>query len=125
MQIFHLIHEKDGRIIGDRIVSANTRISRLVGLLGQRMLPIGAGIWLQPCSGVHTFCMRFAIDVLGLDAQLRVVRFWANLPPQRLTALDFRVKSVVELAQGTIDAHQILVGDQVQLLRDPNFEIRS
>lgn len=118
MQILCLIHEKSGSIIGDQIVCANTPLLRLVGLLGKKKLPVGAGVWLQPSSGVHTFGMRFAIDVLGLDAELRVVRLWANLPPQRITSVDFRVKSVVELAQGTIEAHRIVIHDQVKLLHN-------
>lgn len=120
MQNFRLTHDKTGRIIGNDIISANTPLLRLVGLLGKKELPAGAGVWLQPSRGVHTFGMRFAIDVLGLDAHLRVVRLWPNLAPHKMTAIDLRVTSVVELARGTIDAHQILVDDQVTLVREHN-----
>ena len=104
MHTLRLLHESDGRLIGNRILCAHTPLLRLAGLLGTKELLEGEGVWLQPSSGVHTIGMRFAIDVLGLDEQLRVVKLWANLRPQRITSVDFRVKSVVELASGSIQA---------------------
>ena len=116
MQTLRLVHEQSGKTIGSQIICADTPLLRLAGLLGKKELSEGAGVWLQPSSGVHTFGMRFAIDVLGLDEQLRVVRLWANLPPQRITSVDFRVRSVVELVHGAIEAHGIQLQDRLTLL---------
>ena len=120
MQTCRLTHEQSGRTIVERIVCANTTLLRLVGLLGKTELPVGEGIWLQPSSGVHTFGMGFPIDVLGLNEQLQVVRLWPNLRPRRITPLDFRVKSVLELAQGVIKANGIRLYDQLNLLPNPD-----
>ena len=116
MHTLRLLHESDGSLIGNRILCADTPLLRLAGLLGTKELLEGEGVWLQPSSGVHTIGMRFAIDVLGLDEQLRVVKLWANLRPQRITSVDFRLKSVVELASGSIQAHGIMIGDRLKLL---------
>ena len=115
MQTLRFIHDKSGLIIGDQIIRANTPLSRIRGLLGKRDLEEGAGVWLQPSSGVHTFGMQFAIDVMGLNQELRVVRIWAHLRPHRMTSIDFRVKSVVELAAGMVEAHRIQLGDHLRI----------
>lgn len=119
MQILQLVHAQSNRVIGERIVCANTPRMRLIGLLGKSKLPEGEGVWLQPSSGVHTFGMRFAIDVLGLNQELRVVRLWPRLRPQRITAVDFKVRSAVELAPGTIEEHGIQLGDQLRFASHP------
>ena len=117
MQTFRLTIEQTGKVIGSHVVCADTSLSRLVGLLGKTELEQGAGVWLQPSSGVHTLGMRFAIDVLGLDEHLRVVRLWAGLQPWRFTCIDLRVRSVVELAQGSIEAHRIAVDDRLKFTK--------
>jgi uncharacterized protein len=59
-------------VIGTRIAVADTGLARLIGLLGRKKLEQGSGLWIQPSSGVHTFGMRFPIDVVALDRKLRV-----------------------------------------------------
>ncbi|MFT3804527.1 MAG: DUF192 domain-containing protein [Burkholderiaceae bacterium] len=56
---------------------------RLIGLLGRKRLPDDQALWIEPCSGVHTFGMRFAIDVVFLDRHDRIVRIVTGLPPRR------------------------------------------
>jgi uncharacterized membrane protein (UPF0127 family) len=101
--------------IGSRIGLADTFITRLVGLLGKSRLEDGAGILIRPSSGVHTMWMRFAIDVVALDKDLRVIRTWQRLPPWRLTPVNFKTHSVLELAPGQICQFDIQPGDQLAL----------
>ncbi len=56
---------------------------RLIGLLGREGLSGDEALWIEPCGSVHTFGMRFAIDVVFLDRDDRIVRVVACLPPQR------------------------------------------
>lgn len=101
--------------IGSRIGLADTFLSRLIGLLGQSSLDDGAGLLIQPSSGVHTLGMRFAIDVVALDKNLRVLRTWQRLPPWRATSINLKTHSVLELAPGKIRQHNIEPGDQLVL----------
>lgn len=101
--------------IGDRIGLADTSLTRLFGLLGRSSLDPGDGILIRPSSGVHTFFMRFAIDVVALDKQLRVLRLWPRLRPWRLTSVSLKTHSVLELAPGQIEACGIEVGDQLAI----------
>lgn len=101
--------------IGTRIGLANNAVTRFIGLMGKAGLEPGSGILIRPSSGVHTMFMRFAIDVVALDRQLRVIRLWPRLRPWRLTSVNFRTASVLELAPGEIEACGIQAGDQLAL----------
>lgn len=79
------------------------------------MLDAEEGLWIRPCSGVHTFGMAFAIDVVGLDGDWRVTKLWQNLRPHRMTSLVPRVRSVIELPAGSIDNRSIHLGDVLEL----------
>jgi uncharacterized membrane protein (UPF0127 family) len=104
-----------GTLIGDRVVVADSPLSRLFGLIPKRGLDAGEGLWIRPSSGVHTFGMRFTIDVIGLDKDRRVVKLWENLVPFRVTSVSTKLKSVVELPAGTIRAAAVQVGDLLQM----------
>jgi uncharacterized protein len=101
--------------VGSRIALADTFLTRLFGLLGKSSLEDGAGLLIRPSSGVHTMWMRFAIDVVALDKNLRVLQTWQRLPPWRMTPVSFKTHSVLELAPGQIRHFNIEPGDQVAL----------
>ena len=106
-------------LIGTRIELADTCVGRLVGLLGRKRLEPGCGLLLQPSSGVHTFGMRFAIDVVALDRSRCVLRTWSHLLPFRLTRLSLRTHACLELAAGEVAALHIVPGDRLLLVRNP------
>jgi len=101
--------------IGDRIHVADTSLTRLLGLLGKPPLNAGSGLWIKPSSGVHTFGMTYPIDVIGLDKMGRVVKLWSNLVPFRVTRVNFKLHSVIELRAGEIQASHTQLGDQLTL----------
>jgi hypothetical protein len=101
--------------IGSHIGLADSFLSRLCGLLGKSSLNPGSGILIRPSSGVHTIGMRFPIDVVALDKNLRVIRLWRRLPPYRITSVSMKTQSVLELAPGEIDACRIEPGDCISV----------
>jgi hypothetical protein len=85
------------------VVEAATVAARLRGLAGLRDLPPHVGLQLAPCRSVHTFGMRFALDLVWLAADGTVVRVDRGVGPRRhRTAL--RARSVVETRAGAADA---------------------
>ena len=104
-----------GNTVGENIELADTSLKRMVGLLGRRGLDAGAGLWIQPSSCVHTVGMAFAIDVVGLDRDLKVIKLWRRLVPYRLTSVSLQLRSVLELPSGTIAQSEIQLGDQLQI----------
>jgi uncharacterized membrane protein (UPF0127 family) len=115
MRVVTISNVTRSNIVGDRITIADTSMSRLFGLLGKRGLNAGEGLWIEPSSGVHTFGMMFSIDVIGLDKDLRVTRIWHRIAPFRVTSVSLKIRSVIELGAGAIQAAQIQIGDQLRI----------
>lgn len=90
--------------------AAATFRSRFVGLLGRSELRPGEGLLLQPCGAVHTAFMRFPIDVVYLDAALRVIKI-AMLVPFRASVAFRGARSALELPAGAVEASRTAVGD--------------
>lgn len=87
--------------------------TRFVGLLGRKHFPAGSALVLRPCSGIHMFGMRFAIDAVYLDAGQRVVRVVRQLAPWRVGPLDPQADCVIELPMGTLAATETAIGDAI------------
>lgn len=101
----------DKKLVASQVCVADTSIRRMVGLLGRSGLGSEEGLWIKPCSGVHTLGMRFPIDVVGLDADHCVVRLWPSLKAHRITAIVPTVRTVLELAAGRIAHCELRLGD--------------
>jgi uncharacterized protein len=77
----HLEHIE---LIGRRVAVADTPLSRLLGLALLAPGCAGEGLLIPDCGSVHTFGMRFALDLLFLDAGGRVVELRRGVPPRRV-----------------------------------------
>jgi uncharacterized membrane protein (UPF0127 family) len=102
----------DGRVVCEHLLVATRPFARMRGLLGRATLPAGEGILLRPAGSVHTFFMRFPIDVVFLDREQVVVGIEPSLPPWR-TAGRRSAKAVVELAAGECERRGVKVGDRL------------
>lgn len=103
-------------LIGDAIESAETSAERRTGLLKHDKLEEGAGLWIVPCEAVHTFFMKFAIDLIYLDRKRRVRGVRRAVVPWRLSVC-LPAHSVLELPPGTIDRTNTKEGDELQLVK--------
>jgi hypothetical protein len=102
----------DGRAVCEHLLVAARPLRRMRGLLGRASLPAGEGILLRPAASVHTFFMRFPIDVVFLDADGVVVAVRPEVPPWR--AVSHRgAKEVVELAAGEAARRDVRVGERL------------
>ncbi len=115
LPLVKLYHRTTGICLADNLVLANTACKRLRGLMGRKALAPNEALWLRPCSSVHTFWMRFAIDVLWLDRQLRIVKIIPNLRPFRLTLPASQAVSIIELPAHSIRQHDLNVGDALRV----------
>jgi len=94
---------------------ATSFLARLRGLLGRKALAKGEGLLLCPERSIHTFLMRFPIDVLYLDENNTVIRQTEAMPPQRPGPWVRGTHAVLELPAGTIARHGIAVGDELAI----------
>jgi uncharacterized membrane protein (UPF0127 family) len=109
-----LVNATRNQVLADRCRFANTVLKRMVGLLNRRSLAAGEGLLLDRCYGIHTFFMRFPIDVLFLDKEYRVIRAVPALPSFRTCVVQHAVY-VLELPAGAIARTGTGAGDQVQI----------
>lgn len=105
---------------GDAVVASPVEVTvtpweRMKGLLGRPSLPPGRAMWFDRCSLLHTCGMRFAIDVLFLDRDRRVVRLCPAVPPFRLVWGGPRARIAIEAAPGTFPAAAVMSGVQLRL----------
>jgi hypothetical protein len=87
--------------------------TRAVGLLGRKELGDGWGLWIRPCTSIHTFFMRFAIDVAYVSSGGTVVKTCSRLRPFRLSMGGRGVHSVLELPAGSLERAGLKVGDSL------------
>lgn len=106
-----------GTTLASEVKLADTPRARRVGLLKHDKLAPGQGLWIYPTQAIHTFGMRFPIDVLFIDRQMRVKRIYHGLAPFRLTSLVWSAQSVLELPSGSLVDTKTAVGDELQISR--------
>jgi uncharacterized protein len=106
------LRREDGNIVCERCVLADTALARMKGLLGRRELPSNEGILLKPASSVHMAFMRFPIDAVFLDRDMRVVKVAPDLRPWR-AAGSRGAKAVLEIRAGEASRRGISVGDRL------------
>ena len=106
------LRREDGSIVCERCVLADTALTRMRGLLGRRELPSGEGILLRPASSVHMAFMRFPIDAVFLDRDLRVMKVASDLRPWRAAGTR-GAKAVLEIPAGEADRRGLTVGDRL------------
>ena len=109
------VDRTSGKDLALDLAVADTLFSRLQGLLGSSTLPAGAGLWIKPCNSIHTFGMKFPIDVLFLDKGKRVVGVAKAMRPNRISRIYSGASSVLELPAGTIDAAESCIGNEVAI----------
>lgn len=106
---------KNGDIIVGTIEVADRWYQRMRGLLGRSQLESDRGMHITPCNGIHTFFMKFPLDLIFLNRSLEVVKIEKNVVPGRTVAGGVGAWSVVELAGGTLTNGELTVGDKVTL----------
>ncbi|MDA8194635.1 MAG: DUF192 domain-containing protein [Thermaerobacter sp.] len=97
----------DGRVLAEHATLANTFWSRFRGLMGRSTLLPGTAFVFPRTNAIHTFFMRFPIDVVFVDREGRIVRIVKRVPPWRMGPVAWSAAWTVELPAGT------LVGDEV------------
>lgn len=100
-------------VVATSVEMAGDAGKRSRGLLGRTSLSPGGGLWIVPCEAVHTFWMKFPIDLIYLDRKLRVKKLRSNVPAWRLSAC-LTAHSILELPSGTIREGMVQTGDLLE-----------
>jgi uncharacterized protein len=100
-------------VLAEAAEVADTARKRKTGLLKHDRLEPGQGMWIVPCEAVHSFWMKFPIDVVYLDRKKRVRKTRPVLVPWRISGC-LLAHSVLELPAGVISASGTQPGDQLE-----------
>lgn len=117
-KIVRVVNATRGTVLGERVRVAETGLSRIVGLLGERELPQGDGLLIVPSQGVHTWGMLFPIDVVVLDRGWNVLALRRRMRAFRMTRLFWKAAAVLELPPGMLDSTATAVGDMLAFERE-------
>lgn len=109
--MFKITNMSNGNIIADQAAYADTFISRLRGLMFRNNFNKGEALVIIPCNSIHTFWMKFPIDVVFLSKENTVIYIIENFQPNKISPLFRKAHSVVELPIGTIKECSIKQGD--------------
>jgi uncharacterized protein len=108
------LRRENGDVVVDQCVVADSPVSRLRGLLGRSELRPGEGLLLRPASAIHTCFMRFPIDAVFLDEELRVLGISDELRPWR-AASRRGARAVLELPAGESARRGLEAGDTLRV----------
>ena len=104
-----------GTVLATSLEIADSSRKRTKGLLGRDGLAPGEGLWIIPCESVHTFFMRFRIDLVYLDRKNRIRKVRSAVSPWRMSAC-LSAYSVLELPAGTVRDTRTQAGDILEFL---------
>jgi uncharacterized protein len=116
---YQLVNRRNGRVVAQAVSTAFDSASRRKGLLGRDSLASGAALVIAPTNAIHTWFMRFPIDVAFITRDGRIVKAVHRLPAWRMS-LALRGYAVVELPAGALVSSDTVVGDLLAL--DPASE---
>jgi uncharacterized membrane protein (UPF0127 family) len=120
-QNFTLHNERSGRPVASELLPAFDSAARRKGLLGRDHLARGTAIVIAPTNAIHTWFMRFPIDVAFVAKDGRVVKVRSGLGPWRMAAA-WSAYAVVEMAAGELVGSGTKAGDQLLVLPRPSSD---
>jgi uncharacterized protein len=112
---YSLQHVRSGRLLASRVELAVDSQSRRKGLLGRDTFDPGSALIIAPCGAIHTFFMRFAIDVVFVARDGRVLKTYAAVPRRRI-AFSLAAFAAIEFPAGAISTLDVTPGDIVRLV---------
>lgn len=102
-----------GTVLAERARVASSSRDRTVGLMGRDGLPDGEGLWIERAPSIHMFFMRFPIDAVFVDRELRVTKVVADLRPWRVVWWARGARDCLELPAGAARESGTRAGDQL------------
>jgi uncharacterized protein len=108
-----VVNESRQRLVGGRIQVADSLLARMRGFLFRDPPAPGEGLFLAPCRGVHTYWMRFPLDIVLLNRNGEVVGAYPSVPPGNRTPIRASAAFALELPAGAIAASATEVGDRM------------
>lgn len=108
-----LLHGQNKKIIASQVISASGLRQRIQGLIGRSGLSSQEAFWISSCPSIHTFFMKFPIDVVFTDNKFLVLSLFENVPAGRILFGGWKSRNVFEMSVGQIQSHNLKKGDRL------------
>lgn len=102
-------------VILENIRLADTFLKRLIGLMGKSKLNSDEGLIIRPCNSIHTFFMKFNIDVVFIDSDFKIVDIYIDLAPWKISKIYKNAKFVIEGKAGSLA--KLKKGNQIKIVK--------
>lgn len=106
-----MVNKKNDVVIANKVAVANTFVTRLRGLMFKKNFEENSAIMIFPCKIIHTFFMRFSIDVIFLSKDNMVLNIIENMTPGKISSLVKDSQTIVELPTGKVKESKLKQGD--------------
>lgn len=111
-----LVNLSNETVVASNVNEAFTFFKRLKGLMFTDKLCSGSGLHIKPCQSVHTYFMKYAIDILYVNASGVVVAIDEDLQPGKIGRRCKEAVAVVELPVGVVKATKTEVGNELKFI---------
>jgi uncharacterized membrane protein (UPF0127 family) len=110
-----LLNKTTNKVLVPNLEKASSFWQRSRGLLGRDHLPADRALWIVHCNAIHTFFMRFPIDVVFVDRKMVVRKVMPQVNPWRVTLPVLFARDVIEFPAGFLNNNPIRVGEQLHV----------
>ena len=104
----------NGKEICKSMKVASSFTSRMIGLMFKKEMEGFDGLLIKKCNSIHTFFMRYSLDIVFLDKKMKVVRVYRGIKPWRATRIVWGATQVLELVSGTL-LEEVQIGDEIEV----------
>ncbi|NQY99540.1 MAG: DUF192 domain-containing protein [Bdellovibrionales bacterium] len=112
-----LVNTSNGQTLANFVEVASTFAQRNKGLLGRETLDSNRTLWIHKCPSIHTFFMKFRLDVIFVDRNLKVTSVHRDVGPWRLIFYGgWGAKDVFEFTAGALSNREVQPGDQLNVI---------
>lgn len=105
---------KENEVVLENVVIADRFFSRLKGLMGKNTIEDEEGLLIRPCNSIHTFFMKFNLDIAFIDNNFMVLEIYRDLAPNKLSKIYKKSKFVIESKTGSL--YKLKKGEQIQIV---------
>lgn len=109
-------NKSNNKILASKVIIADTFINRFKGLMFKERLEEDSAMLIFPCNSVHTFFMKFPLDILFISKEYEVLYVIENMLPENISSIIRKAFWVLELPVGTIEKTNIKKGDYLNMI---------
>lgn len=109
-----IIRNDEKICLAKKVNVARSFFDRLLGLMFLKRFKNSDGLIIEQCKSIHTFFMRFSIDVVFFDKNLEIVKIIRKMNPWRMSGFYLNASSVLELPSNTIP-DKVKKGDRLNI----------